>query len=78
MEVPVVTVYDGDPETLAGPVRRAAAPIGRVRLSALGYLRGRSGRLPELVAWAGIDTDAVAAAARELVMACDRPAEVPR
>lgn len=67
--VPIVTVYDGHPDTLADPVRRALAtrPTLGAGMAAVGFLRGRSGRLDELLHWAGVDARSIATVASALL-----------
>jgi transketolase len=71
--VPVLTAYDGHPDVLAAPVRAAAADRpGRTRLRALGFERGTSGRVDELLDHLGLGAAHLAAAAAELAARTDR------
>jgi transketolase len=64
----ILTVYDGDPDVLAGPVRADKAQFGwKAPLGCLGFRRGTSGRLEELLPWAGLDGHGIARSAAALL-----------
>lgn len=67
--VPVVTVYDGLPGVLGNPVLAAkASSQWSSPVQSLGFRRGTSGRLDELLAWAGLDSGSIARSAAALLV----------
>lgn len=59
--IPVLTVYDGLPDVLGNPVLAAKATCQwSSPVRSLGFRRGTSGQLDELLAWAGLDGDSIA------------------
>lgn len=66
--VAILTVYDGDPDVLANPVCADKAQFGwRAPVGSLGFRRGTSGRLEELLPWAGLDGPGIARSAAALL-----------
>ena len=67
--IPVLTVYDGLPGVLGNPVLVAKATFQwSSPVRSLGFRRGTSGRLDELLAWAGLDGDSIARSADALLV----------
>jgi transketolase len=66
--IPILTIYDGTPGVLGNPVlaARASSRWSSPVLS-LGFRRGASGRLEELLPWAGLDSESIARAATMLI-----------
>jgi transketolase len=65
--IPILTVYDGLPGVLGNPVLAAkASSRWSSPVRQLGFRRGTSGRLEELLPWAGLDSRAIASAAAAL------------
>ncbi|MGH3404423.1 MAG: transketolase C-terminal domain-containing protein [Streptosporangiaceae bacterium] len=72
--VPVLTVYDGLPGVLGNPVLAAKATSQwSSPVQSLGFRRGRSGRLDELLAWAGLDSCSIARSAAALLAGGESP-----
>jgi transketolase len=66
--IPVLTVYDGLPGVLGNPVLAAKATSQwSSPMRSLGFQRGTSGRLDELLAWAGLDSRSIATSAAALL-----------
>jgi transketolase len=66
--IPILTVYDGLPAILGNPVLAVkAASRRRFLVRSLGFRRGTSGRLDELLAWAGLDSRGIARSAAALL-----------
>lgn len=66
--VPVLTVYDGLPGVLGNPVLTAKATSQwSSPVQSLGFRRGTSGRLDELLAWAQLDKASIARSAAALL-----------
>ena len=66
--IPIVTIYDGLPEILGYPVLAAKATSQwSSPVLSLGFRRGTSGRLEDLLAWAGLDEDSIASSVSALL-----------
>jgi transketolase len=74
--IPILTVYDGMPGVLGNPVLAAKASAGwSSPVRSLGFRRGTSGRLTELLLWAGLDADTIARSAAGLLAGEESPAD---
>jgi transketolase C-terminal domain/subunit len=71
--IPILTVYDGMPGVLGNPVLAAkASSRWSSAVRSLGFRRGTSGHLEDLLPWAGLDGDSIARAAA--LLAGEEPA----
>jgi transketolase C-terminal domain/subunit len=76
--VPVLTVYDGLPGVLGNPVLAAKATSHwSSPVRSLGFRRGTSGRLDELLAWAGLDSGSIARTAVALLTGAESLTDPP-
>jgi transketolase len=74
--IPILTIYDGFPGVLGNPVLAAkASSQWSSPVRSLGFKRGTSGRLEELLPWAGLDSQTIARTAATL-LAGEEPASL--